>query len=68
MEQEQEFGVDLKWERGLSTKLLNLAHENRSPNQDQELSSGFLTEREKKQERLLDILTAIPLCGAAVFN
>jgi len=48
----REFGRELKWNRGLTAKVLHLARENRSPNQDRELSAGELNGREMEAREL----------------
>ena len=42
----------LNGKRGLTAKVLHLAHENRSPNRDRELSAGELNGREIEARRL----------------
>ena len=48
----REFGRELNGKRGLIAKVLHLAREYRSPNQDQELSAGELNGREMEARRL----------------
>ena len=48
----REFGRELKQKRGLTTKVLHLARENRSPNRDREISAGELMGREMEARRL----------------
>ena len=61
-------GRGLNGKKGLIAKVLHLACEDRSPNRDWELSAGELNRWEMEAGRLLDIQTAVPLRGAAVFN
>jgi len=48
----REFRKGLNRKRGLIAKVLHLAHENRSPNWDRELSVGELNGREMEARRL----------------
>ena len=49
-EKGREFGRGLNGKRGLIAKVLHLAREYRSPNQDQELSVGELNGKWKQED------------------